>query len=225
VSGREIVLDWARRDRLGFEEAILCLNKSARQIAMILAEADANGRSLLLTRLTPERHAALAEDDRARLDYREDSQTAFFGHPAPPQAAARIAVASAGTSDVGVAREAVRTLSYHGHACLEIYDIGVAGLWRLLERVEELRNHAVVICVAGMDAALPSVLGGLLPGLIIAVPTSTGYGVSDRGRTALHASLASCAPGIVVVNIDNGYGAACAAIRVMKRVCKADPYS
>lgn len=217
MSGREIVLDWARPGRLGFEEAIFCLNKTARQIAMILAEADANERSLLLTRLTRDRHAALAEVDRARLDYHEDSQTAIFGHRALPQGAARVAVVSAGTSDVGVAREAVRTLNYHGHACLEVHDIGVAGLWRLLERVEELRTHAVVICVAGMDAALPSVLGGLLPGVIIAVPTSTGYGVSDRGRTALHASLASCAPGIVVVNIDNGYGAACAATRVLQR--------
>jgi NCAIR mutase (PurE)-related protein len=89
-------------------------------------------------------------------------------------------------------------------------------LWRILDRVEELRQFPVVITVAGMDAALPSVIGGLLPGVVIAVPTSTGYGIAESGKTALRAALVSCAPGIVVVNIDNGYGAACAAKRILQ---------
>ena len=124
-------------------------------------------------------------------------------------------VLSAGSSDVPVAREAIRTLAYFGVGARPIFDVGVAGIWRLLERVEEIRQFPIAIVVAGMDAALPSVLGGLYPGLIIAVPTSVGYGVASGGTTALNAILASCASGIVTVNIDNGYGAACAAMRVL----------
>ena len=123
---------------------------------------------------------------------------------------------TAGTSDVSVSREASRTLSYYGVPCLDIADVGVAGLWRLMERIEEIQRHRNVIVVAGFDAALPSVVGGLVPGLVIAVPTSTGYGVARGGETALFSSLVSCAPGVVVVNIDNGYGAACAAIRALR---------
>ena len=121
----------------------------------------------------------------------------------------------AGSSDVPVARECLQTLAFHHEDALFVADVGVAGLHRLLARVEELRARRVVIAVAGMDAALVSVLGGLVPGLVIAVPTSVGYGASHAGQTALHASLASCASGVVVVNIDNGYGAACAALRAL----------
>ena len=126
-----------------------------------------------------------------------------------------VAVVAAGTSDAGVAREALRTLEFNGFGAKAIFDVGVAGIWRLMERVEEIRKHPVVIAVAGMDAALPTVLGGLVPGAIIALPTSTGYGASRNGETALSACLSSCAPGVVVCNIDNGYGAACAAIRIL----------
>jgi NCAIR mutase (PurE)-related protein len=99
--------------------------------------------------------------------------------------------------------------------------VGVAGLWRLLARVEELRNFAVIIVAAGMDAALPTVLGGLVPGCIIAIPTSVGYGVATGGHTALNAMLSSCAPGVLVVNIDNGYGAACGAMRMARMIGRA----
>ncbi len=135
---------------------------------------------------------------------------------APATITGRVAVVGAGTSDMRVCREVVRTLRYHGVAASEVYDVGVAGLWRLLERVPEIVRHPVVIAVAGMDAALVSVLGGLAPGLVIGVPTSAGYGVANHGTTALHAALASCAPGVAVVNIDNGYGAACAALRALR---------
>jgi NCAIR mutase (PurE)-related protein len=126
-----------------------------------------------------------------------------------------VAIVAAGTSDVPVAREAERTLAYAGLASTLVADVGVAGLWRLQRRLDEIRAHPVVICAAGMDAALPSVLGGLVPGALIAVPTSVGYGVAAGGRAALDAVLASCAPGITVCNIDNGYGAACAAMRIL----------
>ena len=134
---------------------------------------------------------------------------------AAPAGQARVAIVSAGTSDQPVCREAARTLAYHGHPSAEIGDVGVAGLWRLMDRIDEIRTYPVVIVVAGMDAALPSVVGGLVPGLVIAVPTSTGYGVAKGGATAMAAMLASCAPGVTVVNIDNGYGAACAALRAL----------
>ncbi|MCX8254284.1 Pyridinium-3,5-biscarboxylic acid mononucleotide synthase [Beijerinckiaceae bacterium RH AL1] len=211
----EFVLDFARERRTGLEEAIYCAGKSPAQIDAILAAARERGASLFLTRLSPDRFAALASDHRGSLDYCEASQTAVFGTPRPVRGAAEVAVVCAGTSDVGVAREAVRTLAYHGAASTLIADVGVAGLWRLTERLDELRTFPVIIAVAGMDAALPTVLGGLVASAIVAVPTSVGYGVATGGRVALDAILASCAPGLGVVNIDNGFGAACLALRLL----------
>lgn len=211
----DFVLDDSRTRRIGFGEAVYCAGKSPTQLAGILEQAESDGLSLLLTRLDEERHAALPPFLQDRLDYDPLSRTAFFGDPAPLAGLARVAVITAGTSDLSVAREAARTLRFHGHPSLAMADIGVAGIWRLMARLDEIRAMPVVIVAAGMDAALPSVVAGLVPGAIIAVPTSVGYGVAEGGRTALHAILASCAPGIVTVNIDNGYGAACAAMRVL----------
>ena len=213
---REFILDASRRERTGLDEAIFCAGKSVAQIEAILAHAEAGGRRLLLTRLDPADHAALPAERTAGLDYDPVSRTALLGPVDPPAAGEpRAGVVTAGTSDLPVAREAARTLLYDGHPCREINDVGVAGLWRLLERLDEIRALDVVIAVAGMEAALASVLGGLVPGAIIAVPTSTGYGVAAGGETALRAALTSCAPGVTVVNIDNGYGAACAAARIL----------
>ena len=211
----DFVPDSTRSRRIGFGEAVYCAGKSPVQLAGILEQADADGIALLLTRLDEERRATLPPFLHERLDYDAVSRTAFFGDAAPLSGLPRVAVITAGTSDVPVAREAARTLRFHGHASLAMSDIGVAGIWRLMARVDEIREMPVVIVVAGMDAALPSVVAGLVPGAIIAVPTSVGYGVAAGGHTALHAILASCAPGIVTVNIDNGYGAACAAMRVL----------
>lgn len=211
-----INLDFDRARRLGFDEAMFCAGKTTGQIATILDRVAERGGSMLLTRLTAGTLAELPEDMRRRLDYEALSGTAFFGQVAAPTVSGRVAVVGAGTSDMGVCREAVRALAYHGIKASEIYDVGVAGIWRLMERVPDIVRHPVVIAVAGMDAALISVLGGLVPGLVIGVPTSVGYGVANRGETALHAALASCAPGVPVVNIDNGYGAACAAIRALR---------
>ena len=213
---REFLLDASRRERTGLDEAIFCAGKSVAQLEAILADAGNAGRRLLLTRLAPEVHAALLAERTVDLDYDPVSRTAFLGGVQTPVAdEPRAGVVTAGSSDVPVAREAARTLLYDGHPCREIHDVGVAGLWRLLERVDEIRTLDVVIAVAGMEAALASVLGGLVPGAIIAVPTSTGYGVAAGGETALRAVLTSCAPGVTVVNIDNGYGAACAAARIL----------
>lgn len=208
----EFVLDEARTARIGFGEAIFCAGKSARQIADILAHAQV---PMLLTRLDIEKFTALPDAQQSDLDYDPVSRTAYFGAPIPASDPAEIVILTAGTSDVPVAREAQRTLAFQGRAAPIVADVGVAGLWRLLRRLDDLRTARVVIVVAGMDAALPSVVGGLLGGAIIAVPTSVGYGVAAGGYTALNAILASCAPGIVTVNIDNGYGAACAALRIV----------
>lgn len=209
---QEFVLDEARTARIGFGEAIFCAGKSARQIADILAHAQV---PMLLTRLDVEKFTALSDARQTDLDYDPVSRTAYFGAPIAASDPAEIVILTAGTSDVPVAREAQRTLAFQGRAAPIVADVGVAGLWRLLRRLDDLRTARVVIVVAGMDAALPSVVGGLLGGAIIAVPTSVGYGVAAGGYTALNAILASCAPGIVTVNIDNGYGAACAALRIL----------
>ena len=132
----------------------------------------------------------------------------------------RVVVVAAGTSDVPVAKEAVGTLRFHHVVAEEVYDVGVAGLHRYLRRAEQVRSADVVIAVAGMDAALASVVGGDVGCPVVAVPTSVGYGVAKDGHSALHAMLASCASGVSVVNIDNGYGAACAALRILRLLAR-----
>ncbi|KAB1074411.1 nickel pincer cofactor biosynthesis protein LarB [Methylobacterium planeticum] len=221
----EFVLDFARPERIGLEEAVYAAGKSPAQIDAILDAAAVREAAMLLTRLEPGKHAALADRHRARLDYCAVSRTAIFGRPRPVRGPARIGIVAAGTSDIAVAREAERTLAHQGHATTLFADVGVAGLWRLTRRLAEIRAHPVLIVAAGMDAALPSVVGGLVASAIIAVPTSVGYGVAEGGRTALDAILASCAPGLTVVNIDNGYGAACAAMRLLHaaRALAPDP--
>jgi NCAIR mutase (PurE)-related protein len=211
----DFLLDYDRPSRIGFGEAIFCAGKTPAQIDAIIADAERRS-GLLLTRLDPENFARL--ETRRLLDYDPLSRTAFLGPVASPaKSEASIAIVTAGTSDLAVALEAARTLQFNGAAFTRIADIGVAGLWRLLSRLEDLKSMPVIIAVAGMDAALPTVLGGLVPGTIIAVPTSVGYGVATGGHAALNAILSSCAPGILAVNIDNGYGAACAALRIISR--------
>ena len=212
----EAVWDFGRSQRIGLAEALMCLGKTPEQITAICRTASADGSPVLLTRLDVAAYEKLPADLQAELDFDPVSRTAILGDPPKPAEAARIAVVTAGTADVGTAREAARTLSVYGVAFQEIYDVGVAGLWRLLDRIDEIKKFPIVIMVAGMDGAIFSVLGGLVPGAVIAVPTSTGYGASRGGETALHSALASCAPGVLVCNIDNGYGAACAALRILK---------
>jgi len=211
----DLTPDHSRAERIGFDEAIFCAGKSADQVRRILEGAVETGSPLLLTRLSADKLAGLPDFVNTKLDYDPVSRTAILGRAPREASLERVAIVSAGTSDVGVAREAARTLQYYGIGTREIHDVGVAGLWRLLERVDELRRMQVVITVAGMEGTLPTVVAGLVPGVVIAVPGSTGYGVGADGIAALHGALASCAPGLLVVNVDNGYGAGCAALRVL----------
>ena len=212
-------MDLARAERIGFAEAILCDSKVVAHIDSIL---DSLTAPVLLTRLDTEQYGQLDRKHQARIDFDPVSRTGWFLKEAStPAGPARVAIIAAGTSDVPVAREAARTLEFSDVAVDEIVDVGVAGIWRLLERIDEISRYEVVIAVAGMDAALPTVLGGLVPAMIIAVPTSVGYGVATGGSTALNAILASCAPGVTVVNIDNGYGAACAALRAINQLARS----
>ena len=211
-----INLDHEREARLGFDEAIYAAGKSVAQLEALIAQAIEARVPRLFTRLDAFKCDALAASSRAALDFDPVSRTAFLGERARKPMVTQVAIVPGGSSDLPVSREAARTLEYYGHGSLHIADVGVAGIWRLLARVEELRPMRVVIAVAGMEGALPSVVGGLVPGVVIALPTSIGYGVSEGGRVALDSALASCAPGLVTVNIDNGYGAACAALRILR---------
>ena len=216
MSSKEIQLDFERANRIGFGEAVFCIDKTPLQINIILDQVRSKGVSILLTRLSQDKYEKLNEINREDLDYEPGSETGFFRFERKKPPPAQVAIICAGTSDAKVAKEASRTLSFNYISSKLFFDIGVAGLWRLTSQIENIKEYPVIIAVAGMDAALVSVLGGLLSSVIIAVPTSTGYGMAQKGKTALAASLASCAPGVVVCNIDNGYGAACGAIRVIQ---------
>jgi pyridinium-3,5-biscarboxylic acid mononucleotide synthase len=211
-----ITMDWDRTSRTGLSEAVMCMGKTPELLQHVLQLAESRNEALLFTKLEPEA-AALLKCGNGSFAYEAISRTAIY---TPPQHVGcvrteKVAVISGGSTDIPVAREAVRTLAFYGIEATEVYDIGVAGLWRLHEKLELLREQKILLCVAGMDAALPTVLAGLLSNLVIAVPTSTGYGMTRGGETALNALLCSCAQGLVVVNIDNGFGAACAAIRAL----------
>jgi pyridinium-3,5-biscarboxylic acid mononucleotide synthase len=211
----EFQIDWDRERRTGVPEAVFCEGKTLPQIGRIVTAAAAEGRRLLLTRLSNAAHAALEADVRDALDYDPLSSTAVLGGGIPVVATG-IGIVAAGTSDLAVACEAARTLAFAGHRATIIADVGVAGLWRLTSRLEELRTFRVLIAAAGMEGALFSVLAGLVDAPVVAVPTSIGYGVAKGGKAALRSALASCAPGLVVVNIDNGFGAAAAAIKMLR---------
>lgn len=214
-----ITLDRERSARLGFDEAIFAEGKSVEQLAALIDDATERGERRLFTRLREEQFAALTPERQRAVHYDAVGRIGVVGGSARPGDTDRrevhVAVVCAGSSDARVCREATATLEYYGCASTFIADVGVAGLWRLLEHVDVLRTMDVVIVAAGMDGALPSVVGGLVPAVVIAVPTSVGYGAGAGGAAALASNLSSCAPGVVVVNIDNGYGAACAAIRVL----------
>ena len=203
-------LDLARGVRQGAGEVVFGQGKTAAQVAGIVdALVTAGQRHVLVTRLDPQKAAkarALMTCD-ASWDYREDAHLAVAGGMPEPSGNGRIVVACAGTSDLPVAEEAALTAEFLGNRVERVWDVGVAGLHRLLAHAEVLARAQVVIAVAGMEGALASVIGGLVSCPVIAVPTSVGYGASLGGIAALLSMLNSCASGVSVVNIDNGFGA------------------
>lgn len=208
-------MDWEREARTGVPEAVFAAGKTTAQIETIVAMALERDKRLLVTRLEEASLASLSSGVRDALDYDPVSRTAVVGGPVPLTACG-VGIVAAGTSDMPVALEAERTLGFAGHEASLIADVGVAGLWRLMERRDELVRMRIIIAVAGMEGALFSVVAGLVPAPVIAVPSSVGYGVAAGGTAALSSALASCAPGVTVVNIDNGFGAAVAAIKMLR---------
>lgn len=199
-------LDHDRAARRGYPEAVYCAGKTPEQLRLIAAAVRDLAQVTLFTRADDDHAAAV----RAALpDARWDADAGLLAWPpAPPEpTGGLVVVVAAGTSDLRVAREAMLTASYLGRPCELVVDVGVAGLHRILGHLELLRRARVVVVVAGMDGALPSVVAGLISAPVVAVPTSVGYGAAFEGLAALLAMLNACAPGVAVVNIDNGYGA------------------
>lgn len=213
-----ILFDHARAARIGLPEAVFCEGKPFAAVRELMEQfGRGSGHPILFTRLSPDVFNLMPAEVRKQYDYHALSRTAF-GETLPARSKGRVAVVSAGTADGFVTWEAARTLEYLGIEHTVFEDCGVAGLWRLAERLEEINSFHAVIVVAGLDAALASVLGGLTPRPVFGVPTSVGYGVARGGEAALSSMLSSCAPGIAIMNIDNGYGASCAAARVVNNL-------
>ncbi len=212
-------VDHHRELRKGFPEVIYCAGKTPDQVATIAENLAARSLRLLGTRATPAQFAAAARKV-PDLRYHESARCLYRQDPAAPRHPG-IAIVAAGTSDLPVADEAALTLQVMGHEPLRITDVGVAGLHRLLARIPELLPARCVIVVAGMEGALPSVVAGLIPAPVIAVPTSVGYGASFGGLAALLGMLNACASGIATVNIDNGFGAAFMAAAINNQCLKA----
>lgn len=208
------MIDHHRELRQGAPEVVFGEGKSSAQLEAIVARMQERGGNILVTRLDAAKGAALLALHPAG-SFDPDGRTFTLVQKAVPTAGrGTIAVVAAGTSDLPVAREAAVTARLLGHPVEELVDVGVAGLHRLFARAEVLRRAAVIIVVAGMEGALPSVVGGLVAAPVIAVPTSVGYGAAFGGVAALLGMLNSCAAGVTVVNIDNGFGAAFAAHRI-----------
>tara|TARA_Y100001968_G_scaffold305488_1_gene321371 strand:- start:744 stop:1409 length:666 start_codon:yes stop_codon:yes gene_type:complete len=212
-------LDLDRRNRLGLVEAIWGEHKTCEQIAGILNSFDEAGEIALVTRVQVEKaNKLLRLFEKAK--YHPDANCLTVGNPLPENLSlGEVVVLSGGTSDLPVAAEAQLALRWHGIKTKIVLDVGVAGLHRLLSELDGLKKSKVVIACAGMEGALPTILAGLIPQPVIGVPISVGYGVSGGGEAALDGMLSSCSPGLLVVNIDNGYGAAMAALRIIKTAC------
>ena len=211
----ESIIDFQRRKRLGVIEAIWGEHKSIKQISEILKKYQLVSETALVTRLTKEKAEKLLIDFPCAKFHEISGCLTMGSFEESISSKEEVIILTGGTSDLGVASEAEIALNLHGIKTKSLIDIGVAGIHRLLERLEEIKSAKVVIACAGMEGALPTVLAGLIPQPIIGLPVSVGYGISGGGKTAMEGMRASCAPGLLVVNIDNGYGAAMAAIRIL----------
>ena len=214
----DIKFDFQRRERLGLIEAIWGQDKSIDQLKRLSENVLSKNEVVFITRINSEKANYLLDlYDDARF-YEEANCLTIGKNLNKVNTNKKVAIISGGSSDLGVTLEAQLALEIYGLSCQSFIDFGVAGLHRLMSHLEEINKYDVLIVCAGMEGALATVVGGLLAQPIIAVPVSVGYGVSMNGETALNSMLSSCSPGIAVMNIDNGYGAAMAALRIIKSI-------
>ena len=199
-------VDHHRALRVGFPEVIFCQGKTIDQIVQISDRLTKNHKSIMATRASKEVYDAL-KSFRKDIKYHESARIVLMGDPVEITSPGKVLVITAGTSDIPVADEAAVTAEFMGNHVERLFDVGVAGIHRLFDSVQLLQEASVIVVAAGMEGALPSIIGGLVNCPVIAVPTSVGYGASFGGLSALLTMLNSCAPGILVVNIDNGFGA------------------
>tara|TARA_Y100001968_G_scaffold118641_1_gene108098 strand:- start:2008 stop:2676 length:669 start_codon:yes stop_codon:yes gene_type:complete len=215
VIRKEARFDFDRINRIGMVEAVWGEHKTADQIINILRTIEKSREIALVTRVSALKAKKII-DVFPYAEFHSSAGCLTLGPPAGLKPGlGNVCILSGGTSDIAVASEVELPLRWHGVRTEMLMDVGVSGLHRLLDNLDILKKSNVVIACAGMEGALPTVLAGLIPQPVIGVPVSVGYGVSQGGRTALEGMLASCAPGLVVVNIDNGYGAAMAALRIL----------
>ena len=214
----DISFDFQRRERLGLFEAIWGQDKTIDQLKRLSENVLSKNEVVFITRISSEKASHLLDlYDDAR--FYEEANCLIIGENLNKlNTNKKIAIISGGSSDLSVTLEAKLALEIYGVNCKSFIDVGVAGLHRLISNLEEINEYDVLIVCAGMEGALPTVVGGLLGQPIIAVPVSVGYGVSKNGESALNSMLSSCSPGITVMNIDNGYGAAMAALRIIKNI-------
>jgi len=206
-------IDLDRQRRCGIPEVIYCPGKTAKQVLAIMKAIQKAGHDILATRASREQYS-IVRKSIPKAVYHETARAITLDVRKRGTLHGLVAVVCAGTSDLPVAEEAALTAERMGSKVVRVFDVGVAGLHRLVNRLDVLKSARAVVVVAGMEGALPSVVGGLIDKPIIAVPTSVGYGTSMNGIAALLAMLNSCVPGITVVNIDNGFGAGAAAAMI-----------
>ncbi len=214
----DLRFDFQRRERIGLIEAIWGEDKTIEQLKRVTQEVLNKKEVVFITRINSEKAIQLT-DFYEEARFYEEAKCLLIGENLNKLSTnKKVAIISGGTSDLAVTLEAKLALEIYGVSCKPFIDVGVAGLHRLMSKLEEINKYDVLIVCAGMEGALATVVGGLLSQPIIAVPVSVGYGVSKNGKTALNSMLSSCSPGIAVMNIDNGYGAAMAALRIIKRI-------
>ena len=214
----DIRFDFQRRERLGLIEAIWGQDKSIDQLKRVTENVLGKNEVVFITRINNEKAIDLLDLYHDARFYEEAKCLIIGENLNKLNTNKKVAIISGGSSDLAVTLEAQLALEVYGVNCQSFIDVGVAGLHRLMSQLEEINKYDVLIVCAGMEGALATVVGGLLAQPIIAVPVSVGYGASKEGETALNSMLSSCSPGIAVMNIDNGYGGAMAAIRIIKSI-------
>ena len=214
----DIRFDFQRRDRIGIIEAIWGQDKSIDQLKRLSEKVLVKNEVVFITRINSEKALKLLDLYKDARFYEEANCLIIGENLNKFNTNKKVAIISGGSSDLAVTREVQLALEIYGVCSKSFIDVGVAGLHRLISQLEEINKYDVLIVCAGMEGALATVVGGLLAQPIIAVPVSVGYGVSKNGETALNSMLSSCSPGIAVMNIDNGYGAAMAALRIIKSI-------